>query len=156
MKALFGIAVAAIALAGIVGAATPSYAQNYVVKELNVGPNGNPDQFSPDFLKIQPGDSVTFQADDSGHDVMSLFNGIPAGAQPFQGQVGKSFTVTFTVPGAYVYKCQPHLSFGMVGMIVVGQPTNLDKLSFAGLPRRAHDRLEALVAQARSTAPASR
>ena len=39
------------------------------------------------------------------------------------------------------------LSFvGMVGMIVVGKPTNLDKLSFAGMARRAHDRLAALAA----------
>ena len=156
MKTMFGIAVAAVALAGILGSAAPRHAQNYIVKELNVGPSGNPDQFSPDFLKIQPGDSVTFQADDSGHDVMSMYNDIPAGAQPFQGQVGKTFTVTFTVPGVYAYKCQPHLSFGMVGMIVVGQPANVDKLSFAGLPRRAHDRLEALAAQAKSVATAAR
>lgn len=155
-KTMFGIAVAAIALAGIAGYATPSFAQNYVVKELNHGPNGNPDVFSPALVKINPGDSVTFEPTDPGHMAMSINNDIPAGAKPFQCAVNKKCTFTFTVPGAYAYKCMPHLSFGMVGMIVVGKPTNLDKLSFAGMARRAHDRLAALAAQAKSFNTAER
>lgn len=151
MRTTLGIAIAVVALFGIAGSAMPSFAETYIVKELNVGPNGEPDVFLPDLLRIQPGDSVTFQANDSGHDVRSIENDIPAGAQPFQGPINKTFTVIFTIPGVYAYKCQPHLSFGMVGMIVVGEPTNLNQLSFEGLPRRAHDRLVSLAAQVRNS-----
>lgn len=150
MQKIFRVGVGVLPLVFVALFSSPSFAKNYVVKELNHGPNGQPDVFLPELLRIEPGDSVTFQADDSGHDVRSLMNDIPAGAKPFSGPISKTFTVTFTVPGVYAYKCQPHLSFGMVGMIVVGKPTNIDKLDFSGLPRRAHDKLVALAAKVRS------
>lgn len=156
MKLAFGVAVAAVALVSLTGFATPSFAKSYVVKELNYGPHGNPDEFSPDFLKIKPGDTVTFEDTDQGHDAVSIRGDIPAGAKPFKVPMNKTATVTFTVPGAYAYKCQPHVSFGMVGMIVVGHPATLNKLSFADLPRRAHDRLAALAAHAEKVEMASR
>ncbi len=156
MKFVLGFAAAAVALSGIVTFATPSFAKDYVVKELNHGPNGNPDMFSPDFLRIKPGDSVTFKAVDKGHDAVSIRGDIPAGAKPFRVPMNKTKTITFTVPGVYAYKCQPHQSFGMVGMIVVGKPTNLAKLSFSGLARRAHNRLATLAMQAKKIETASR
>jgi len=156
MKFAFGITMAAVAVAGLTGFATPSFAKNYVVKELNHAPNGKPDQFSPAFLHIKPGDTVTFQATDQGHDAVSLRGDIPAGAKPFKVPMNKTASVTFTVPGVYAYKCQPHASFGMAGMILVGHPATLNKLSFAGLPRRAHDRLVALAARADKVEMASR
>ena len=156
MKFAFGITMAAVALAGLMGFATPSFAKNYVVKELNYGPNGNPDEFSPDFLQIEPGDKVTFEDTDQGHDAVSLKGDIPVGAKPFKVPMTKTASVTFTVPGVYAYKCQPHLSFGMVGVIIVGHPATLNKLSFAGLPRRAHDRLVALAARADKVETVSR
>lgn len=151
MNVTFRIGAAVLALAAIVGFATPGFAKNYIVKELNHGPNGAPDVFQPELLKIEPGDSVTFEATDGGHDARSINNAIPAGAQPFHCGTGKTCTITFAVPGAYAYKCQPHLSFGMVGLIIVGKPVNLGTLSFSGLPRRARDKLTALAAQAKST-----
>jgi len=147
---MFGIGAAVMALGAIVGFTTPSFAKNYIVKELNHGPTGAPDVFQPELLRLAPGDSVTFEATDGSHDARSIANAIPAGAQPFRCGIGKTCTITFTVPGAYAYKCQPHLSFGMVGLIVVGQPVNLGELSFSGLPRRARDKLTALAARARN------
>jgi len=156
MTKIFGIAVAAVALMGLAGFATPSFAQDHVVKELNHGPNGKPDVFEPALVKINPGDSVTFEPTDPGHMAMSINKDIPAGAKPFNCAVNKKCTVTFTVPGVYAYKCMPHMSFGMVGMIVVGQPTNIDKLNFSGIPRRAHDRLVAMAAQVKQINTAER
>jgi pseudoazurin len=51
---------------------------------------------------------------------------IPDGAEPFEGKMGKDVTVTFTQPGVYGVKCKPHLVMGMVAVIVVGDPVNLD------------------------------
>jgi hypothetical protein len=38
-------------------------------------------------------------------------------------KVGAYFDVTFTVEGVYDYYCLPHEAAGMVGRIVVGQPS---------------------------------
>ncbi|MGH8538861.1 MAG: plastocyanin/azurin family copper-binding protein, partial [Gammaproteobacteria bacterium] len=52
---------------------------------------------------------------------------IPDGAQAWQSKMGEDFSVTLDAPGAYIYKCSPHVSLGMVGAIVVGEgkPENL-------------------------------
>lgn len=78
---------------------------------------------------------------------MSINNDIPASAKPFNHEVNKK--CTFSMTGAYAYKCMPQMSFGMLGLIVVNKPTNLDKLSYASLARRAHDHLATLAQQAR-------
>ena len=77
-------------------------------------------------VKIAPGDTVHFIAADKGHDVLSVDGMIPDGAQPFEGKLSQDLTVTFTVPGVYGFKCKPHYAMGMVGVIVVGDPANLD------------------------------
>ena len=47
-----------------------AYAKDYTVKELNSGAGGS-FVFEPDFLHIQPGDSVHFVAVDPAHDSQS-------------------------------------------------------------------------------------
>jgi plastocyanin len=47
---------------------------------------------------------------------------LPAGVEPFDSDIldpGKSFKVTFTVPGEYTYFCIPHESVGMVAKLTV-------------------------------------
>ncbi|MGH8281635.1 MAG: pseudoazurin [Gammaproteobacteria bacterium] len=98
-----------------------AYAKDYTVKELNSG-TGGAFVFEPDFLHIQPGDSVHFVAADSGHDSQSYL--VPAGAQNWTGQVSKDITVKFTQEGVYLYECNPHHLFGMLGIIQVGKAVN--------------------------------
>jgi pseudoazurin len=45
---------------------------------------------------------------------------------PFAGKSGEDITVTFDKPGVYGVKCLPHYGMGMVAMVVVGTPTNVD------------------------------
>ena len=80
--------------------------------------------FDPDLVRIAPGDTVHFIATDKGHDVQSIEGMIPDGGQGFVGKISQDLTVTFTVPGVYGIKCDPHLAMGMVGLIVVGDPVN--------------------------------
>jgi pseudoazurin len=140
----FAVATAAMTFA------TPSFAANVVVKELNKGPDGI-FVFEPELVTIKPGDTVTFVADDKGHDVQSIPGMIPAGAQPFQGQMSQNETVKFTTPGVYVYKCQPHLPLGMVGVIVVGSPNNLGQIDSSKLPPLAQKRVAALLQQVKTS-----
>ena len=108
--------------AGLLLAVT-TFAADHVVQELNNGPAGA-FIFSPSYLLIQPGDTVTFTPTDQGHNSESVF--MPEGATPWKGEISQPLTVTFTKPGVYIYQCTPHSMFGMAGVIVVGSAVNAD------------------------------
>lgn len=120
MKAAFAaLLIFASAAGGIAGAAEVE------VKMLNKGAKGAM-VFEPDVVKIAVGDTVHFVATDKSHDVMSIAGMLPDGAVAFEGKINEDLTVTFTVPGVYGYKCKPHYGMGMIGLVVVGDPVNLD------------------------------
>lgn len=126
-----------LAAAALAVAILPATAADYQVKMLNKGAKGMM-VFEPDLVKVQPGDTVTFVATDAGHDAMSVPGMLPDGAQPFEGQIGKDLTVTFTQPGVYGVKCKPHYVMGMVGVVVVGDPApNLEAAKAAKNPGKA-------------------
>lgn len=106
------------------------------VKMLNRGEKGIM-VFEPDLVRIQPGDSVHFIAKDMGHDAVTIDGMLPAGAKPFVGKMNEDLTVTFDVPGVYGVKCKPHYGMGMVGLIVVGEPQNLDQAKTVRHPGKA-------------------
>ncbi|MGH8658037.1 MAG: plastocyanin/azurin family copper-binding protein [Gammaproteobacteria bacterium] len=84
-------------------------------------------KYEPVVVFAQPGDTVTW-TNMAGHDSVSLSGMIPEGAEAWQSKMGENFTVTVHKEGAYVYKCSPHVSLGMLGAIVVG-PTPPDNLA---------------------------
>jgi pseudoazurin len=114
----------------------PAAGAEYQVNMLNHGSDGMM-QFSPQLLKIAPGDTVRFVAVDKGHNAQSIDGMLPAGAQPFSSPSGQDFAVTLTVPGVYGYRCTPHGSLGMVGLIVVGSPANESAAKSASMPGMA-------------------
>ena len=120
----------------LVAAAQPGFATDHQVRMLNQGMNGMM-QFDPQLLKIAPGDTVHFIATDQGHNVQSIDGMLPAGAKPFTGTIGQNLTVTFTLPGVYGYRCMPHGSLGMVGLVVVGSPVNEPQAKTAAMPGMA-------------------
>ena len=143
MKFLLPAAIAA-ALAFTLSAAE---AANIEVKMLNKGAKGVM-VFEPDLVKIQPGDSVTFISANPGHDAMSVPGMLPDGAEPFEGQLSKDVTVTFTVPGVYGIKCAPHLAMGMVMIVVVGDDiSNLEAARAAKVPGKAKERFAPLFSE---------
>jgi len=114
------------------------------VKSLNRSSTGF-FEFLPDFVRIKPGDAINFVATDKGHEVHSVPGMIPEGAQPFDAKMSQDINVTFTVPGVYVIACKPHTAMGMVGVIVVGDPTNTDKIDPSTLPGKASAKLDTLL-----------
>ncbi|MCX8474784.1 MAG: pseudoazurin [Sphingomonas sp.] len=143
-------AVAALALAFPATAGNPAApaARAYTVKMLNRGAAGMM-VFESSILRIKPGESVTFTPNDMGHNAESIPGMVPAGAQPFKGAMSKPLTVTFTKPGVYGFKCAPHLGMGMVGVIVVGNPTNLAQAKAVSLPGKAKQVMAGLLASLR-------
>jgi pseudoazurin len=128
------------------GPSFPAMAADYQIKLLNKGEAGTM-VFEPNFLAIQPGDTVTFVPTDKSHNVETIQGMIPDGAEAFKSKVNEEITVTFAVPGLYGIKCTPHFAMGMVGVIAVGEDLpNLEAAKAATLPNKAKERLEAAFA----------
>jgi pseudoazurin len=130
MKAL--LLGAAIALASLGSAA----AAEVEIKMLDKGTEGVM-VFEPALVKIEPGDTVKFVAANKGHNVESIKTMIPADAAPFAGKMNEDATVSFDKPGVYGVKCLPHYAMGMVALIVVGTPSNLDEARAVTHPGKA-------------------
>lgn len=138
----------ALAAAGTLMLAAPSGAAEHEIMMLNKGADGQTMVFEPAFLKIEPGDTVTFRATDRTHNAETIPAMLPEGGETFKGRINEEISVTFTVPGVYGYKCLPHYAMGMVGAIQVGDdPVNLDEAKAARHPGRARDRMAAVLEQ---------
>ena len=127
---VLGALVAALGFAGAAGAAEVE------VKMLNKGVDGVM-VFEPALVKINPGDTVKFVATDKGHNAEIIDDMMPEGGEKFVGKINEELAITFDKPGVYGYKCKPHYGMGMVGMVVVGEATNLDKAKAATHPGKA-------------------
>ena len=87
-------------------------------------------QWQPLVTYAQPGDTIRFTGM-TGHDTASMEGMIPDGATSWHSKLGEEgFTITLDKEGGYVYKCTPHITTGMVGIIIVGDknPANLAQL----------------------------
>jgi len=127
---VLGALVAALGFAGAANAA------EIEIKMLNKGAEGVM-VFEPSFVKINPGDTVKFLASDKGHNVETIDTMVPEGGKTFVGKMNEEVAITFDRPGVYGYKCKPHYGMGMVGMIVVGEPTNADQAKAVTHPGKA-------------------
>ena len=120
-KMLMIAAAAMLAMTGLAAAAEVE------VKMLNKGSDGGAMVFEPALVKIAPGDTVKFIATDKGHNAETIKGMLPDGAAAFVGKSGEDVSVSFDKDGVYGIKCLPHYGMGMVAMIVVGTPANLDQ-----------------------------
>lgn len=55
----------------------------------------------------------------------------------FSGNIGQDLVVIFTTSGVYGYRCTPHGTLGMVGLIVVDNPVNEPQARAAAMPGMA-------------------
>jgi pseudoazurin len=142
MKPAIAVAtlLAALVLAG------GSQAADHQIQMLNKGEKGTM-VFQPDFVQATPGDTVTFVPTDKGHDAESIKGMIPDGAEPFKGKMNEQITVTLDEEGVYGVKCTPHYGMGMVALIVVGKPVNLEQAKAVKQAGKAKKAFEALFAE---------
>jgi pseudoazurin len=125
----------------------PAFAADVEVQMLNKGDNGTM-VFQPDLVRIAVGDTVTFHSVDKGHNVEGIATMMPAGAPAFKSKLSETFTQTFSAPGIYAVKCDPHYGMGMVALVVVGDDlSNLDALKAAKNPKKPQDHFDALFAE---------
>lgn len=129
-------------LAAIALVSSPVAAKEWRVAMVNRGANGNMD-FTPAFVRIAPGDSVRFVAQDKSHNAESIPELTPRGGTLFKGSMNSDVLVKFARPGLYAYKCLPHYAMGMVGLVEVGVPVNKSMFltNLAKLPPIARARM---------------
>jgi pseudoazurin len=135
---------AAIILSLVCAVSYQALGDEIEVKSLNRSSTGL-FVFSPDFVRIMSDDAINFAASDKGHQVYSVPGMIPEGALPFYAKMSQDIKVTFTVSEVYVIACRPHMTMGMIGVVLVGDPINIDKLDPSSLPARARIKLETLL-----------
>lgn len=77
--------------------------------------------FNPQNLSISVGDTVTWMNLGGNHNINGTTATYPDNPESFTNGAPSSaawvYQKVFTLPGLYVYQCDPHVSFGMVGSI---------------------------------------
>lgn len=137
----------------MMAAATGAQAAEFEIKMLNKGAAGAM-VFEPAIVKVAPGDTVKFVPTDKSHNAESIPEMLPAGAVPFTGKMNEEVVVTFKENGVYGVRCKPHYGMGMVALVVVGEPTNLEAAAAAKHPGKAKQVFADLLAKANQFAKA--
>lgn len=135
-----------IAAAAALMLATSAFAETIEIKMLNKGADGAM-VFEPAFVKAAVGDTINFVSPDKGHNAESIEGMLPEGVEPFKSKISEDFTLTLTAEGVYGVKCTPHYAMGMVALIQVGAPVNLDAAAAVVQKGKAKARFEPLFAQ---------
>jgi len=110
---------------------TSSYAKNYTIE-------AGARAFKTPILYVQPGDKVQF-TNMTSHNTVTVDELVPEGADGWSSAMGENISIKLDVPGIYSYVCVPHIGFGMVGVIVVGDVTEEDLEAYK---KKAQDTLE--------------
>lgn len=119
------------------------------VKMLNLGAKG-PMVFEPDYVKAAVGDTIVFVPTQPGHNAESIPGMLPDGVEPFKSGFNHEYRLTVEKEGVYGVKCTPHYGMGMVALVEVGAPVNLDAAKAVKHPGKAQPTFQALLAQAAS------
>ncbi len=119
-------AISALMLGAALVFAGAASAAEFEVMMLNKGAKGSM-VFEPDFVKAVPGDTIRFVPVDKGHNVETIKGMFPDGAEAFKSKFNETFSVTLDKEGLYGVKCTPHYGMGMVALIQVGNPVNIEE-----------------------------
>jgi len=121
-------------------------AETFEIKMMNKGEAGQM-VFEPAFLSANVGDTISFIPASKGHNVETIKDMLPEGAEQFKSKLSKEFSVTLTAEGIYGIKCTPHYSMGMIALIQVGSPVNLDTAKSVKHKGKATKRFDTLFEQ---------
>jgi pseudoazurin len=135
--------VAAIALATALAFTGAARAAEIEVRMLNKGERGSM-VFEPALIVAAPGDTIRFVPTNKGHNVETVKGMLPEGAEPFKSKFNEEYSVTLDREGVYGVKCAPHYAMGMVALIRVGKPGNIEEVRAIKQTGKAKATFEAL------------
>ena len=108
------------------------------------------DSYSIEVAKIDVGDTIEWLPKNEGHNVEFL-GGPDFSSLPEKSDLNTFYSVTFNLPGVYLYHCTPHGNTGMLGLVLVGNDFhNLKDIEGIELSRIAKSVLERLIRIAKS------
>jgi len=85
-------------------------------------------RFEPDFVTLSAGDALSFLNSRSDHTVHSVAELWPEGEPLVEIAHKKKATVRFAREGFYGFRCKRHGQYGMVMLVVVGDPGSAERL----------------------------
>ena len=107
------------------------------------------DSYSLEVTKIDIGDTIEWIPKSKGHNVEFLA-GPNMKALPKKSDLDVRHSITFYLPGVYLYQCTPHGNMGMLGIIVVDNNfDNMDSVENVELSRVAKSVLQRLIRKAK-------
>ncbi len=135
------LATGGLALAGLASSAILRASAKIVEIGMRSDEDGAKVWFDPIGILIEPGTTIRWVIKENVHTVTAYHPDnddhslrIPKAAKPWDSDYlvnpGNSFEIELTVPGVYDYYCAPHEQAGMVGRIIVGEPTGPGALPF--------------------------
>ena len=108
------------------------------------------DSYSIEVAKIDVGDIIEWLPKNEGHNVEFL-GGPDFNSLPEKSDLNTLYSVTFNLPGVYLYHCTPHGNMGMLGLVIVGNDFhNLKDIEGIELSRVAKSVLQRLIRIAQS------
>ena len=122
---------------------TPALAADTTIEMLNKRDDGAKMVYSEDIARIDVGDTVTWVPTSKGHNV-EFIAGPDGWDAPKKSKNNKEVSITFDMPGVYLYQCTPHKSMGMIALVVVGEGTN--DVSGAKVRGKSKKKLKSLLA----------
>ena len=123
-----------------------AYAADMTIDMLNKRDDGAKMVYSEDIARIEVGDTITWLPTNKGHNV-EFIAGPDGWDLPKKSKNNKEVTITFDVPGVYLYQCTPHATMGMIGVVMVGNtPTDINlaealKYKFRGKSKKKWKKL---------------
>ncbi|WP_407332045.1 plastocyanin/azurin family copper-binding protein [Enterovibrio sp. 27052020O] len=100
------------------GLANQGYAEEFEVQAVGV-------QFSPMVVVLQPGDRVSW-TNMPAHLIETIDVMVPEGSEKILTEMGVNVSFVFDREGVYVYKCTPHWGARMGGVLLVGNPSDIE------------------------------
>ena len=126
---------------------TATIAEDTTIEMLNKRDDGAKMVYSEDITRIDVGDTITWIPTSKGHNVE--FKAGPEGWDiPKKSKNNKEVSITFDVPGVYVYVCTPHATMGMLGIVMVaeGGEVPMNDVSKAKVRGKSKKKLKELLA----------
>lgn len=119
------------------------------IEMLNKRDDGSIMVYSVDVVKIAIGETITWVPKDKMHNV-EMLKGPDSAKLPKKSKFSKVFSMTFDVPGIYVYQCTPHAAMGMIGIVIVGDDiSNKEAISNTRMMGKAKKKLVKLLEEAK-------
>ena len=108
------------------------------------------DSYSVEVAKIDVGDTIEWLPKNEGHNVEFL-GGPDFNSLPEKSELNSFHSVTFNLPGVYLYHCTPHGNMGMIGLVIVGNDFhNLEDIEGIELSPLAKSILDRFIKVAKS------